>query len=90
MINTVCQGSAADLVKRAMVALGESMSDDLGCVVLQIHDELLIECPRARVHETAATVRQCLENVERLCPGFRVPLPVRISVGPSWGQLSPL
>lgn len=88
-VNTVCQGSAADLVKCAMVQVYERLrSRGLApqCVMLlQIHDELLFEVQISVLTEAAELVKEVMETSVRLT----VPLNVKLHVGPSWGELEP-
>ncbi len=56
------------------------------CLSLQIHDELVFEVRSDALHESAALIRHEMESAS-LHWGLRVPLPVQIRVGPSWGQL---
>lgn len=87
-INTPLQGSAADVIKLAMVNLHR----ELGArglrarIILQVHDELILEVPREELGEAARLVRSCMENVMELA----VPLRVDLKAGPSWYDLSPL
>ena len=82
-VNTVCQGSAADIVKRAMLALQAALPPS-AAMTLQVHDEVLVECPAAAVDAVVGIVRRTMETAASLT----VTLPVAIRVGPSWGQLS--
>ncbi|MDQ6914742.1 MAG: DNA polymerase I [Actinomycetota bacterium] len=81
-VNTVIQGSAADIIKVAMVrthrALAGAGLDML--LVLQIHDELLFEGPGAEAERAAEIVRAEMEGAHALDP----PLAVDLGVGPNW------
>lgn len=81
-INAPLQGSAADLIKRAMIRVDKRLeSDSLGAaLVLQIHDELLVECPADRAAEVATMVREEMERAMEL----QVPLKVDIGCGKNW------
>ena len=81
-INTVVQGSAADLIKAAMVNVQRRIAqDNLSMkLLLQIHDELVLETPQALAEEHAIIVRQEMENAMRL----RVPLKTEAGVGVNW------
>lgn len=60
-VNSIVQGSAADLLKIGMILLWEKL-DKLGCrIILQIHDELVIECPNDEV--VIEEVKRCLGQV---------------------------
>ncbi|MBL4849803.1 MAG: DNA polymerase I [Planctomycetes bacterium] len=80
--NTPIQGSAADLCKLAMLQLERELSAaGLGAeIVLQIHDELLLEVPESEVEETEAMTRRVMET----CVELRVPLVVDVGRGDSW------
>lgn len=87
-INTVIQGSAADIIKLAMLAVQQdTVLQDLGArLVLQVHDELLLEVPAKHAEKAGAQVVACMEGV---CPGgvqLSVPLVVDWGVGASWGE----
>ncbi|UYV70404.1 POLQ [Cordylochernes scorpioides] len=89
-INTLVQGSAADLVKLATVAAQRSMDSLLATrpglhanLVLQLHDELLWEVSQEISQHLATALRRAMENALPLT----VHLPVNLRMGPSWGQL---
>ncbi|WIA38253.1 hypothetical protein OEZ86_001594 [Tetradesmus obliquus] len=88
--NSVCQGSAADIVKAAMVQLlAELQQQGLAghCrLLMQVHDELIFEVRHSHLHQAAALVRRVMEGQAGLW-GLRVGLPVRLQQGPSWGEL---
>lgn len=80
--NTVIQGTAADLIKKAMVELDEALrAEGLGAqMLLQVHDELVFELPQGEQERLSALVRERMEGVAELA----VPLTVEIGVGKSW------
>ncbi|MBI5504856.1 MAG: DNA polymerase I [Deltaproteobacteria bacterium] len=82
--NTPIQGSAADIIKRAMVALAAEIAAARleSRVVLQIHDELLLECPAAEVEEATRLVAGTMERAARLL----VPIVVDVGSGHSWAE----
>ncbi|GIX04212.1 MAG: DNA polymerase I [Planctomycetaceae bacterium] len=84
-INTVIQGSAADLMKQAMVNLSARLRQlrHPARLLLQIHDELVFECPQCLVPAFSELVRQEMESALQLS----VPLLVNISVGDNWLEL---
>ena len=86
-INTPLQGSAADLIKEAMLAVtAELLKQGLnGKLLLQIHDELLLEAPSNELADTVHCLRLAMEGVDRL----NVPLIVDISAGRNWGEMKP-
>ncbi|BAM02884.1 DNA polymerase I [Phycisphaera mikurensis] len=81
-INSVVQGSAADLIKTAMVDLDRRIrSEDLPLrVLLQVHDELVAEAPAGRADELAGVMREVMSSAMTL----RCPLEVEASVGADW------
>ena len=84
-VNTVVQGSAADLIKIAMVRLDDRLRREFpqARLLLQIHDELLVEAPEA----DAPAVRRLLEETMRGAMELRVPLEVSGAVGPRWSDV---
>ena len=81
-INAPLQGSAADIIKRAMIRLPGALADaGLGArMMLQVHDELLFEVPEAEVEETKRVVEATMQNAARLS----VPLVVEAGVAKNW------
>ncbi len=84
-INTPIQGSAADLMKVAMIDVqSELNADELpGKLLLQIHDELILEVPSGRVKEAREKLKRIMENSLQL----RVPLKVDVAAGSNWSEL---
>jgi DNA polymerase-1 len=84
-VNTPLQGTAADLIKLAMIRLDEEMRRRgmTSRMLLQVHDELLFEAPAGEVDSLRALVRENMEQVHAL----KVPLLVEIGVGPNWRDL---
>ncbi len=87
-INTVIQGSAADLIKQAMLSVHHRLAESRhhGRLLLQIHDELVFETPAADVDSLATLVRQEMTTAMTL----NVPLAVDVSVGDNWQDLETL
>ncbi len=81
-INAPMQGSAADFIKRAMLALDAWLqhSGSQARMLLQVHDELVLEVPESELATVSAQVRHLMEQVYPL----RVPLRVEIGLGPNW------
>jgi len=81
-VNTPVQGSAADLIKRAMIDLEERLagSELAGRMLLQVHDELVLEVPEAEIEPTRELVEDCMVNAMELA----VPLQVDFGWGASW------
>ncbi len=86
-INTVIQGSAADLIKQAMINVHKRMRlENLQArMLLQIHDELVFEVPSAEVDGLASLVREEMTTVKQL----GVPLKVDVKVGENWAECKP-
>jgi len=80
-LNTPIQGSGADLCKRALLAAHRDLPEGAG-LVLQVHDELLVECREDQVDEVTDVLRRSMEEVAEL----DVPLPVSVGVGRSWRE----
>ena len=83
-INTVVQGSAADIIKKAMLEVDKSrVIGELGAsLILQIHDELLLEAPTAEAGAVGEVVAGIMTSVYRLS----VPLAVDWGVGGDWSE----
>ncbi len=81
-INAPIQGTAADIIKIAMVRLHDMLKTEgfAARMLLQVHDELVFEVPEAEVKPLEARVREIMEGAMTL----DVPLKVDINVGPSW------
>ena len=81
-INTPIQGSAADLIKLAMVNIDRALKADglRAKMILQIHDELLFDCPRAEEAALREIIRREMSNAY----DFGVPLDVSIGSGENW------
>ena len=84
-INTPLQGTAADLIKLAMIALDRKLAERRlkTRMVLQVHDELLFEVPLEESVEVEALARAEMEGVVKL----KVPLEAHIAFGPNWRDL---
>ncbi|HEV3120811.1 MAG TPA: DNA polymerase I [Isosphaeraceae bacterium] len=85
-INTVIQGSAADLIKRAMLLVDDRIRREKlkARMLLQIHDELVFEAPDSEIPELAALVRESMTTALELS----VPLKADVSAGPNWLDVS--
>jgi DNA polymerase I len=85
-INTPLQGTAADIIKAAMLEVESALQAAKlsGAMLLQIHDELLFEVSRAELADTVRLVRRVMEGVVRL----KVPLTVDLRVGENWGEMN--
>jgi DNA polymerase-1 len=84
-VNTPLQGTAADLIKIAMLRL-ESELRTRGLeteMLLQVHDELVLEAPESEVELVKQLVKECMEGAHELS----VPLDVEVSVGKNWRDM---
>ena len=85
-VNTPVQGSAADIVKTAMISVSEALAKTKSParLLLQVHDELIFECPddQATIDATIALIKDKMENAVKL----NVPLRVSIEYGKNWGE----
>ena len=82
-INTPVQGSAADIIKLAMVRLDAACAGTRARLVLQVHDELLVECPATKAEHMAAVMKQIMEEAIAL----DVPLRVDVGIGDNWADI---
>ena len=85
-INAAIQGTAADIIKLAMLKIARELLPRFPGVemVLQIHDELLFELPKDLVRDAAPEIRRLMADAYPL----RVPLPVDAGIGPNWLDLT--
>ena len=84
-VNTPLQGTAADLIKLAMIRIAETLRGEKlrgmqTQMLLQVHDELVFEAPPEEVNAVRAMVKSEMENVQR----FEVPIVVDVGVGDNW------
>jgi len=79
-VNTPLQGTAADIIKLAMIRIAEKLRGRQTRMLLQVHDELVFEAPPEEVAEIRAMVKAEMENVRKL----DVPMVVDVGVGDNW------
>ncbi len=81
-MNTPVQGTAADIIKLAMVRVHDALKKEglRAKLILQVHDELLIEAPKEEEEKVAAILKNCMEQVYFLS----VPLAADVKTGESW------
>ena len=86
-INAVIQGSAADVIKLAMLAVADNpfLKENDAHLVLQVHDELLLEVPASVADECGRQVARLMEDVKPGGQIFSIPLKVDWGVGANWG-----
>ena len=87
-INAPIQGTAADIMKIAMLRIPPALVDAglAAKMTLQVHDEVVLECPASELSETAVFVREIMENAFKL----KVPLRTEARFGENWGQMKVL
>ena len=87
-INAPIQGTAADIMKIAMIKIPPALAKAgmQGKMLLQVHDELVIECPRRELNELVGVVREVMENAYHL----DIPLTTEARWGMNWDELKPL
>ena len=83
-LNMPIQGTAADIIKLAMVHVDERMRREglQGRLLLQVHDELIVECPAEETDAVSRILKEEMENAAALS----VPLTVEVNSGHSWGE----
>jgi DNA polymerase-1 len=84
-VNTPLQGGAADLIKLAMLRIHRDLRARglRARMILQVHDELVLEAPREEVAQAATILRDGMEQAWPL----RVPLVTEVSTGPNWRDM---
>jgi DNA polymerase-1 len=83
-LNTPIQGTAADLMKKAMIDIWEELRDQAlaSKMILQVHDELVFEVPKKECRRLEPLVREKMEKVFPL----KVPLKVHVGWGINWAE----
>jgi DNA polymerase-1 len=79
-LNSPIQGSAADILKRAMIQIDADMLGMKSRMLLQVHDELVFEVAQGELDELTAIVRSRMAGAADLS----VPLDVQVGTGPNW------
>ncbi|MEP7135414.1 MAG: DNA polymerase I, partial [Chloroflexota bacterium] len=84
-INAPIQGTAADIMKIAMLKIPDALAKAglKGKMLLQVHDELVLECPKAEWKETARVVQETMANAYKL----DIPLSTEARYGENWGEM---
>jgi DNA polymerase-1 len=87
-INAPIQGTAADIMKLAMLKIPAALKKAglKGKMLLQVHDELVLECPKDEVQKTAKVVQETMSNAFAMS----IPLETEAKAGVSWGAMSPV
>ena len=84
-INTPIQGTAADIIKKAMLDIDRELEERglKSKMLLQVHDELIFDVPENEIDHMKELVRDRMENVVKL----NVPLKVDMGIGENWYEL---
>ena len=84
-VNMPIQGTAADLMKIAMIEVYKELKEisPKSKMLLQVHDELVIEVPEKEVKKVAKVIDEKMEKIHKLC----VPLNVDTEVGKNWDEM---
>ncbi|MEX2409172.1 MAG: DNA polymerase, partial [Rhodovibrionaceae bacterium] len=87
-INAPLQGTAADIIKRAMIRVPPALEKAKlsGRMLLQVHDELIFEAPESEVEETIAVVKAVMEDAPNPAAALSVPLIAEAGFGDSWAE----
>lgn len=83
-MNTPIQGTAADIIKKAMIDVHNALQSEKlqSRILLQVHDELIIEVPEHEVEQVATIVKQAMQQSVKL----QVPLVVDVKIGKNWAK----
>jgi len=87
-INAPLQGTAADIIKRAMIRIAPALAERglKARMLLQVHDELVFEVPDAEIEETSAVARAIMEKAHEPARTLSVPLTCEAGVGMNWAE----
>jgi len=85
-INAPIQGTAADIIRRAMIRMPKAIADLPARMLLQVHDELIFEVPEASVDALIDTAREVMENASMPAVKLDVPLIVDAGIGDNWAE----
>ena len=85
-INAPIQGTAADVIRRAMIRMDAAIADLPAKMLLQVHDELVFEVDKDRADDLIAAARDVMENAADPVVKFDVPLVVDAGIGDTWAE----
>jgi len=87
-VNMPIQGAAADIMKRAMIRVDAAVREAglQSRMLLQVHDELLLEAPQTEVDRLIPILRDAMAGAAALA----VPLEVDVKIGDNWGEMAPV
>ena len=83
-INAPLQGSAADIIKKAMLDIDELLLKEMSDVkmIMQVHDELVFECPQ----ESAELAMEKVKNIMEKTVSLKIPLIAEAAIGSNWNE----
>ena len=83
-INAPLQGSAADIIKKAMLDIDELISSEMPEVqmIMQVHDELVFECPKSNADKVMHKMKETMEQTVKL----NIPLIAEAAIGDNWNE----
>jgi DNA polymerase-1 len=84
-VNSIIQGTAAEIMKIGMIKVSKKLKEENleSKLLLQVHDEVILEVPEAEVEKVKVILKECLEGAVKLS----IPLRTSIEVGHSWGEM---
>ena len=82
-LNAIIQGTDADIMKKAMIAVHEQCDPQIVRPLLQIHDEMIYEIPDNLVNSSIRKIKNIMDNIATI----KVPLGVEVKTGKQWGEL---
>ena len=85
-INAPIQGTAADVIRRAMIRMDEAIKDLPAKMLLQVHDELVFEVEKGAADDLIGVAREVMENAANPVVKFDVPLVVDAGIGDTWAE----
>jgi DNA polymerase-1 len=87
-VNAPIQGTAADIIRRAMVRMPDALKEAglSARMLLQVHDELVFECPEAEAQETCRVAKAVMERAAEPAVALSVPLVVEARAAPNWDE----
>lgn len=97
-LSTICQGSAADIFKSALILIdryleelnvGRSRSNPIASLLMHIHDEIVLEVEKNFVDAVASRIRTCMETAaSHFGATLKLPTPVKMKVGANWAEMN--
>ena len=87
-INAPIQGTAADIIKLAMIKINKEVITDKENIkmLLQVHDELIFEIKDEDIKDSVLKIKSIMENTHKIYKTFQVPLIVDYGIGNNWGE----